>query len=98
MSNIVTKIKTIIFNMNERGIPLPLLRDPNKDAPSITMTMMVISFAIAAGGVIGKLTKVLGAVDASAANYLFLTAAGLYLGRRITSDGTKTEIEKEDKE
>lgn len=78
-------------------MPIPLFRDPNSDSPSVTMTMMVVSFMIAAGGLIGKFANILGPVDTSGANYLFLTAAGLYLGRRISSDGKKTEIESNEK-
>jgi hypothetical protein len=93
----INKIKTFIFNLNEKGVPLPLVRDPNTDQPSVTMTMMLISFTIAAGSLIGKFTNILGDIDTSGANYLFLTSAGLYLGRRMSGDSTKTEIEKDEK-
>lgn len=94
----INKIKQFIFNLNEKGVPLPFVRDPGTDQPSATLTMMIISFAIAAGGLMGKFAKVLGDVDVSGANYLFLTAAGLYLGRRINSDGKKTEISSKEEE
>tara|TARA_R110000868_G_scaffold66014_14_gene197065 strand:- start:2137 stop:2436 length:300 start_codon:yes stop_codon:yes gene_type:complete len=94
----IDKIKEFIFNLNEKGVPLPLLRDPNTDSPSVTMTMMVIAFSIAAAGLLGKLTKVLGDVDVSAANYLFLTSAGLYLGRKMTGTATNTEVSNKEEE
>ena len=86
----IDKIKQIIFDLNEKGFPLPFIRDPATDQPSATLTMMIISFTIAAGGLLGKLTKFLGEVDVSGANYLFLTAAGLYLGRKMTGTATNT--------
>lgn len=95
MNNFVEKIKQFVFDLNEKGVPIPLVRDPNTDSPSVTMTMMIISFMIAAGGLIGKFANILGAVDTSGANYLFLTAAGLYLGRRMSSDGKKMDITNE---
>jgi hypothetical protein len=95
---VINKIKQFIFNLNEKGVPLPLVRDPNTDSPSVTMTMMIIAFVIAAGGLIGKFAKILGDVDVSAANYLFLTSAGLYLGRRMSGDATKTEISSKEEE
>lgn len=97
--SLISKVKTFLFNLNEKGIPVPLLRDPNTDSPSVTMTMMVTAFAIAAAGLIGKFTKVLGEVDVSGANYLFLTAAGLYLGRRMSSEnGKKVEVSNKEDE
>lgn len=94
-NKVVEKIKTFIFDLNEKGVPLPLFRDPSHDAPSVTMTMMVIAFCIAAAGLVGKFTKFLGDVDTSGANYLFLTAAGLYLGRKMSGD-SKTITEEKD--
>lgn len=92
------KLKQFLFNLNERGIAVPLVRDPNTDSPSVTMTMMLIAFTIAALGLLGKFTKVLGEVDVSGANYLFLTAAGLYLGRRMSSNGKTVEVESKEEE
>jgi len=97
MNKFVEKLKTFILSLNERGVPVPLARDPDKDGPSVTLTMMLIASCIAAGGLVGKFTKVLGEVDVSGANYLFLTASGLYLGRKMTGNKNETTIEKDEK-
>ena len=89
----INKIKTFILNLNEKGIPIPLLRDPKLDGPSVSLTLMVIAFVIAAGGLIGKFTKFLGAVDISGANYLFISTAALYFGRKMSGDGKKIEVD-----
>jgi hypothetical protein len=94
----INKIKQFIFNLNEKGVPLPFIRDPATDQPSATLTMMIISFAIAAGGLMGKFAKVLGDVDVSGANYLFLTAAGLYLGRKMSGTASTTEVSNKEEE
>ena len=93
--NITDKIKQFINNLNERGVVLPFVRDPKTSQPSVTLTLMLISFAIAAGGLITKFTKVFGEVDVSGATYLFLTTAGLYLGRRMGTDANKKTVEME---
>ena len=95
----IDKIKQFIFNLNEKGIPLPLIRDPQLDGPSVSLTIMLIAFAIAAGGLIGKFTKIVGDIDTSSANYLFISTAALYFGRKMSGDVTKKtiELEKEDK-
>jgi hypothetical protein len=95
----INKIKQFIFNLNEKGVPLPLIRDPKLNGPSVSLTLMVISFAIAVLGLIGKMTKYLGEVDINGATYLFISTAALYFGRKMSGDSTKKtiEIDKEDK-
>lgn len=76
--------------MNEKGIPLPMIRVDGK--PSLTATFAFISFNSAVLGQIGKVTKIIGEVDLSAANYLFFGCLACYVGRRMSGDGKKVEI------
>lgn len=89
------KLKELFKCMNEKGIPLPMVRVDGK--PSITATFAFISFNTALLGQIGKVTNVLGIVDLDAANYLFFGCLFAYLGRRMTADKGKIELNKEDK-
>ena len=89
----IDKIKAFITKMNEHGIPLPMIRVDGK--PSITATFAFISFNTALFGQIGKITKVLGPVDLDAANYLFFGCLFAYLGRRMTADKGKIEVDKD---
>lgn len=84
------QIKSLIRKMNERGIPLPMIRVDGK--PSITATFAFISFNTALLGQIGKVTKIIGEVDLTSANYLFFGCLAAYLGRRMTGDGKKIDI------
>lgn len=88
------KLKELFRKMNEQGIPLPMVRVDGK--PSITATFAFISFNTALFGQIGKLAKILGPVDLSAANYLFFGCLAAYLGRRLTGDGKNVTIDKGD--
>lgn len=83
------KIKEIIDKMNSRGIPAPMVRDPVSQIPSVTLTMVVVSFGMCVIGLIGKASGFLGGVDMSQAITLFGVAGGMYLGRRFQS-GDKT--------
>jgi uncharacterized membrane protein YfcA len=84
------KLKEFINKLNSSGIPLPLIRLDGK--PTFTGTLAFISFNTALLGQIGKVTKVVGDVDLSAASYLFLMCLGAYLGRRIPGlSDSKTE-------
>jgi hypothetical protein len=80
--------------MNEKGIPLPMIRVNGN--PSITATFAFISFNTALFGQIGKVTSLIGNVDLDAANYLFFGCLFAYLGRRFTAEGKKIEVEKEE--
>lgn len=89
----INKIKQLILKMNEAGIPAPLLRDPDKDGPSITFTFFYLSGMLALASLIGKFTKVFGEIDVSGSIYLFISAAGIYTARKMTSDGKSVTLE-----
>ena len=90
------KIKEFIMKMNEQGLPLPMIRVDSK--PSISATMMFISFNTALLGQIGKFAGVLGGIDLTQANYLFGICASLYFGRKITAKKDSVTIQSKDKE
>ena len=91
------RLKDFINSLNAKGVPLPLMR--LNGYPTLTGTMTVLSFTTALLGQIGKVTKVLGEVDLTQANYLFLICLGAYLGnKKITGDGKSVTIEEPNKE
>ena len=91
MDNIIKSFKAFVVKMNEYGIPLPLLRI--NGVPTLTGTMAFISFNTALLGQIGKVSNLIGNVDLSQANYLFLSCAGMYLGRRMQTNGSTKSVE-----
>jgi len=84
----IDKIKEFIKKLNDYGVPLPMIRIDGK--ATFTGTMTFISFNTALLGQIGKVTNLLGTVDLTQANYLFLISLGAYLGRKI--QGSKTNV------
>lgn len=80
---IVSKLKAFVISLNSKGVPIPMLRDPQTGRSSMTATLVFLSFNTALLGQIGKVTKYLGDVDLTQANYLFLLALGGYLGRKM---------------
>jgi hypothetical protein len=46
MDQLLQKIKAIIASLNEKGIPTPIMRDMVTNKPSITYTMMLVSFVL----------------------------------------------------
>lgn len=46
MEQLIAKIKALIATLNEKGIPTPIMRDMVSGKPSITYTMMLVSFVL----------------------------------------------------
>lgn len=83
LENLKKSWSNFVNNMNEKGIPLPTLRDPKTGFGSVSLTLVFISFNIVAFGLIGKAAGVLGGVDLAQALNLFYATAALYWGRKF---------------
>jgi hypothetical protein len=46
MEQLIEKIKSAIKALNEKGIPTPIMRDMISGKPSITYTMLLVSFVL----------------------------------------------------
>jgi len=90
------QFKAFLFKLNEIGIPLPLLRDPIKKSPSVSLTMLIITFLLTFIGIIGKMGNVID-INVDQAMNLFSVCSILYFGRSIAGkvnnivDSTKKE-------
>lgn len=102
VKNFFLKLKEWLVRANDEGIPIPLIRDNNKDQGSLTATMFWIAFNVALLALIGKLTKYLGDIDYSNVLWLLGMTFGFWVteifGKRIVIDGKKIEVSPETKE
>lgn len=96
--DIKQKVKDFLFNLNEKGIAIPLLRDPIKDSPSVSLTLLVISGTTVFVGLIGKWSNALGNIDISQSLNWFLVCSGLYFGRSLSKENNKVSSDKEKEE
>lgn len=96
MPFIIQKLKEFITNLNAKGVPLPMIRVDGK--PTLTGTLVFLSFNTALLGQLGRISKILQGVDLSQANYLFLISLGAYLGRKFQGDGKGGSIDGKDKD
>lgn len=92
---ILEKLRQFVNWMHDRGIPLPLLRDSGRDAPSISYTMMVISFLFCLLGLLQKLNSTDLDVDMSQALVLLGITTSLYYGRKaqINAENKTVDID-----
>ena len=87
------QLKAFYDNLCEKGIRVPLLRDVVKGTPSISFTMLVVSFCLNIFSLVNKLAGWFSNVDG--ASELLIICAGLYFGRSIA--GKKASIKLDDK-
>lgn len=87
----IQKLQSLLNNLNKKGFPIPLLRDPKTGLGSVSLTMLFISFNVFLLGLIGKVAGKLGGIDLTQALYWNVLNASLYFGRSIAAEkGTVT--------
>lgn len=82
------KIKALIKTMQEKGIPVLFVRDPKTKEPSVSLTMVVVSFGLCVIGIIGKMGGY-WQIDINQSLNLLSISSALYWGRKFSS-GDKT--------
>jgi hypothetical protein len=78
--------KKLVDWCTKRGIPVLTFRDPVAQQPSASFTLLVISSGLVIFGLINKIAKLVDGVDLPNALQFFYACAGLYFGRKLTSD------------
>lgn len=81
MNNLYEKFKKQIAYWQKNGVPILFWRDEQKKAPSVSLTMMLVSFILCILSLINKAAKVVEGVDVENSLQLFMICAGLYFGR-----------------
>jgi hypothetical protein len=98
LQEMIDKWKKFASDLNEKGIPVPTIRDPKTGFGSISLTLVFISSVIVIAGIIGKSAGLLGGLNMSSAMDFFWTAVSLYFGRQFqtksgTVFGTESKVE-----
>ena len=57
--DLLKKIKKFFSDLNQKGIPLPLFRDPQSNMSSISFSLVVFSSALCVFTILGKATLIL---------------------------------------
>jgi hypothetical protein len=97
MNELYEKLKKQIAYWQKNGVPILFWRDEQKKAPSVSLTMMLISFILCILSLINKAAKVVEGVDVENSLQLFMVCAGLYFGRSF-GKLKSSEEDKADKE
>lgn len=83
------KIKAFIKKLQDLGLPLMWIRDPVTKQPSVSLSIMIISFAIVILSLVNLFANIFKGVDIANSMYLFIITSGLYFGRSIVKKDDK---------
>lgn len=88
------KLIGIINDLKDRGVPLLFVKDPISKLPSVSLTMLVVSFTLTVLLLLNKVAKIFEGVDIDNTLDLLIITSSLYFGRALTRGNTSTNIEK----
>ena len=89
------KLEQLLDKAHSVGIRLPYFRDPIKGTPSVSLTLMMISFFLYVLTLVNKLAGWFGDVDGTF--QLLVLTTSLYFGRSFSAAG-KGKATSENKE
>lgn len=84
MNEVLEKLRGFINKLNEKGIPMPMVRDPLTGKSSVSLTLLFLSSCYVQLALINKFAKVFEGVDIDNSLEFFMICAGLYFGRSIS--------------
>lgn len=92
----LNKITDLLENLNKKGIPFPMMRDPKTGEGSVSLTMYWISFNICILTLAGKVANLAGGIEYANTLWLLGITGGMYLGRKFQADKKGITMEGED--
>lgn len=94
LNDLKTKWIQVVKDANEKGIPIPQIRDSKTGLGSMSLTLVFLSFNVWLASVVGKIAGVLGGMNPDQCLNMFLACAGLYWGRKFQqSDSGKGSLD-----
>lgn len=84
-------IQKLLSYISEKGIKIPVIRDPVSQLPSVSLTLVVISAGFVMFGLFNKVAAVVRGVDMESALSFFYSSSALYFGRSFGKLSDKKE-------
>lgn len=78
------KLKQLIKELQDRGIPVIFLRDPITKQPSVSLSLLIVSFLLSIFALINKFAKIVDGVDVDNTLELLIITSSLYFGRSLS--------------
>jgi ABC-type bacteriocin/lantibiotic exporter with double-glycine peptidase domain len=78
------KIKNKLKELQDSGVPLFFIKDPVTKSPSVSLTLLIVSFTLSILSLLNKFTKIVDGVDIDNTLELLIVCASLYFGRSLS--------------
>ncbi len=78
------KIKNKLKELQDSGVPLFFIKDPITKSPSVSLTLLIVSFTLSILSLLNKFTKIVDGVDIDNTLELLIVCASLYFGRSLS--------------
>lgn len=88
------KLERLLDIAHSKGIKIPCLRDPVRGTPSVSLTMLFISFNLYVFTMVNKFAGWFS-IDSDGVGQLLIICSGLYFGRSVASKPGTIKEEKE---
>jgi ABC-type bacteriocin/lantibiotic exporter with double-glycine peptidase domain len=85
----VNKLKNKLKELQDSGFPIIFIRDPITKQPSVSLTLLLLSFFLSFFSLINKFTKIVDGVDVDNTLELLIVCASLYFGRAFSKKVNK---------
>ena len=86
MENIKAQLKRLGDYLSSKGLVMPLFRD--NGVPSLSFTLVIVTYMVWLAGVL----ELIKDMDIDKVENTLWAMMGLYFGRKVTKDGTKTIV------
>lgn len=97
MEKLWQKFKKLSNKLNDKGVPIWFLRDPNTLEGSVSLTLLFFASLWVQLGLLGKVADVFKGINLEQAMQFFYACSALYFGTTWTGkDGNKVEGSKSD--
>lgn len=83
------KLKLLIEKLQKEGVPLIFIKDPVHKTPSVSLTLLIVSFTLTVFSLINKFAKIVDGVDIDNSLELLIICGSLYFGRSISKKTKK---------
>jgi hypothetical protein len=88
---IFKKWRQLVIVANDRGVPLPMVRDPQTLEGSVSLTLVCMSSFLVIVGIVGKAAGLIGGIDMNSAFNFFYASTTLYFGHSWVHKELKDE-------
>jgi hypothetical protein len=78
------EVKSKLKELQEKGIPLLFIKDPITKKPSVSLSLLIISFVLSVFSLANKFAKIVEGVDVDNTLQLLIICASLYFGRSLS--------------